>query len=403
MIKIEDIESAIDNLQVLIINQLKNGNQTKELKDNFKDKNYFALGQFIYDTERSQRGIHGSASGLRVISDSTESTYISGLIEYITHRETIENHLKPDESYVQRVKRDNKNIIKISEVLYSLSFVKPGNSPKDELYRILSEKLVQSFIEIDENNKGWGYFEKDKEIQLFPTSFAYLVQTLNGINTKIIRSYLLKKAKEYDINSPSSLAILSFVLYVLVKTEKNNQDKKDLKIIFNKIWKSNYCQLDDDIEQNIEYWHNSEHEYVRIPWQLYLISSSLIVSPTKFFSSKVQERLNSAILQAKDKGLIYQHSGSKTSTRTNSILYDNLIFIKTNYKNTFIYYILYYYNNIIDILGSKLVKYILILIVSIVCSFSAYKWFQSGDSLKDIGGTFITTILLSIFSFVKKK
>jgi hypothetical protein len=83
--------------------------------------------------------------------------------------------------------------------------------------------------------------------------------------------------------------------------------------------------LNQDLQANIEYLADKIN-YVRIPWQLYLIGAAAHLSfYRRFASARAQRRLRSILdnVQAAG-GLIYPHSGRDLSTRTNAKLFDVL-------------------------------------------------------------------------------
>jgi hypothetical protein len=91
--------------------------------------------------------------------------------------------------------------------------------------------------------------------------------------------------------------------------------------------------LDEDIEQNIEYWHGDRTYYVRAPWQLYFLA--LVARHDfrgKFSRSAVQRALGRIVAQVNNGGFKYPHSGKMLSSRTNGILFEVLTIIASEWR-----------------------------------------------------------------------
>jgi hypothetical protein len=308
MIKRIDIEQAQEKIHHLILTQAQIGAQTAVVKK--IDQDLVALGQFLSDKDRNQRGIHGSAAGLRVLAtyDSNKET-VSGLVKYLENREAIESGITADDERINAdsIKRDENNVIKLSEILYAVHFVKPAQVSKDAYAASLGQKLQTAIITDPVNNfKGWDwYLDDNRNIHLLPSAFAMLALEKNGFFDQMVHDTIFNKIEKETLNDPASLAISVYCLYVLIKTSKNLEEEgKKYKIILKKIWRSRHCSLQNDYEQNLEYWFNSQHEYARIPWQILIIAITCKMSKWKFYTVNVQRRLISLIAQAKAPGVI---------------------------------------------------------------------------------------------------
>ncbi|WP_460971763.1 hypothetical protein, partial [Spirosoma migulaei] len=148
--------------------QVENGQQSNLLHD----ANIRACGQFLKENNRGQRGVHGTAAALYVLSHSHEQAHkltLPKLFNYIENRETIENNLATNQ-IDPSFSRDSKNIIKIGEILNSLSNVNTGTASKDVFVRNLLLELANNKKNLD----GWGYFTDSVEpdAELLPTIIA---------------------------------------------------------------------------------------------------------------------------------------------------------------------------------------------------------------------------------------
>lgn len=401
----------------MVLKQLEDGEQTKVVQSAANGyERVYALGQFINDLARKQRGIHGSSAGLRVIAETNKNGQIAGLILYLQHRKHIESLVPPENRISgEKVERDEKNVIKISETLYSLSFVKSGQSPTEELKTSLLEKLESSILSKNEG-RGWNYYTDNKEVPyILPTAYAYLALKKNGIVKDEIRKELIDRLEAEAIETPTQFAIHCYVLFSVVIGDfenYSNEETKRIKAILKRILKSNYCVLDNDYEQNIEYWGNSEHDYVRVPWQLFLISTISIVSQNIFYTKKVQKRISKIVNDAKSKGFLYPHSGPYVSTRTNGLLYDNLSLISENLEKR--YYIIYYWmDNVKHFLNKRFVRIALSFIWIVLFVYSGYIILENVNSknkevVQAIGINLVSTVIYACFfailtNFSKRK
>lgn len=408
IIKKEEIDRARENIIKHISNQATYGVQTEVVK---KIKNdYYALGQFIGDNKRHQRGIHGTANGLRVLAESdSEVQLISGLKLYLEERLNIENQITGEGELIElsKLQRDENNIIKLSEILYALSFVKPGHASSDDYIKKISAKLIETKFD-DSGVIGWGYFGDDetKKPELLPTSFAMLALEKSGFNINDVKKSLQDIIEEKGINDPSVFSEVIFCLYALINTEKNRsvETNKKYSAILATIWSSPYCTLQDDYEQNLEYWHHAQHDYVRIPWQPYLIAITCAISKRRFYTVNVQKRLISIITQAKGNGFKYPYSGPYLSTRTNAIIFDCLTFIRDNLQNHSMYGYFVWLDGMRQFLGSKFVKNIGLAIGTALMVYSIFLWVTSeAHDFGDIAPNLFADALVIAISLGKRK
>jgi hypothetical protein len=407
MINKDYIDKAQKNIKTLVISQLEHGQQSKIVQKVSAD--LYSLGQFINSNERSQRGIHGSASGLRVLAeDDANKTYIIGLVSYLKNRASIEQQIQTDQEKINddKIIRDSNNIIKLSEALHSLSFVKSGHVGTDDYKRELANKINQGKLSIH-GKEGWDFFNDghQNKIEILPSSFAILALAKYGASIDIARITILEKVESEVIENPLVLAEITFCLYSLILSSNNlDSEKKRFKSLLTKIWKSPYCSLQDDYEQNIEYWYNSQNNYIRIPWQIFLIAICSKLSKWKFYTIGIQSRLKSIVSMSQgERGFIYKYSGNNTSTRTNAIVFDTLTFIKANLNTTFLDYSILYWDYVLIFFGGKVLK-VTVRGLSLLCIlYFVYIWFVNGVDFYSFGKDFIIALFLGLLSFGKKK
>src|SRR5450432_1109345 len=139
MINEEKISEIQRMIETSILDQVKNGQQSTVLPTEYK-----ACGQFFKLKDRSQRGLHGTSSALKVLALSTDNSLkdaIQPIIKYLTDHKNVESRLLSKHDPQEALKRNENNVIKISESLFSLSYVQSGVGNKDQIVKSLSEKL----------------------------------------------------------------------------------------------------------------------------------------------------------------------------------------------------------------------------------------------------------------------
>lgn len=356
MIDIEKINKAKDVICETVLNQVQDGVQSKGFDD------AFACGQFLKVHTTIQRGLHGTAAAIRVLA-GFDSTYNEQLRKLLKYLENIEEYEK-DGEISDGLGRDLNNIIKNSEILYSLSFIHSGTANTESLKEKISAELFKS----ENTDGGWAYFvDVDEDSDMYFTSSVYLALRSHNYNSlKSTREFLIDKLKKYKkdiIPDPTTFSKLCFIVYTFITLNEHKKDKEIKKLlidVFNKLWKSEFCVINSDFEQNIEYPGKQKHYYVRIPWQLYLLAIANSLAPRYFAQRKSITRFNSIIKSIiEEDGFIYKQSGKNISSRTYSILFETLCTIEKSFKLNWKFYLWNFYDWILIIFNNKIFKNII--------------------------------------------
>ncbi len=373
MITANQIQAAIDGIETGFLEQCKRLHS--KLDPNGK---YYTCGQHL-KTKSEQRGLHGVAAAINVLSKSElqdADIVKKGLFEYIIdpieaeHSLTNADHNQARESDLSI---SQINTIKISELIIALSYM-PRIAGVDKAISNFKEQLIG----VKKDDKGWGFFlDKDSEYHCLPTAYAVLALCKigkNDIAKEFLRSLYQNITNTDDANIDDSIRI--FVLYVLAIANRDIATSglklKDLKKIFKDVWRRSESQLEIDIEQNIEYEGGPRHHYVRIPWQLYLVMTSLILFPSFLGKVKIQNLIG-RIIEAVDTkgGVIYPHSGEKLSSRTNSTVYSALKKIKACLQRNHLFYVpFHYYDQVRTFLSSivfiNIVRVLILVLIALL-------------------------------------
>jgi hypothetical protein len=301
------------------------GPATKRVEE--ADSDAAAVGQYMQGST-VQRGIHGTAAAIQVLAqapDKESAEFTKRLVHYVEHRDEIEGSLadiKPD-----WLDENSRNIIKTAETLYALHHVSTGIARREDLTRQLADRLISGRLD----SGGWGYYlDGDTEPRdLLPTSFAVLALDSHGYDVQDDLDYMRQQLNA-AASHQTDVSVQMMALYVLCFRQNAGTPDKEIKTAFERLWTQLAPLLGQNLEANIEYIDyrqaGSSARYVRVPWQLYILACAAKLAPYRRFASKsAQSRLRDIIDQVvKNGGLIYPHSGSVLSTRTNAILFETL-------------------------------------------------------------------------------
>jgi hypothetical protein len=191
--------------------------------------------------------------------------------------------------------------------------------------------------------------------------------------------------------------IKSFVLYVLAVY------RPDLASSCKQSWRRLYRQLANEFsltesEANYEYTRFGQQDYVRVPWQLYLIQSCARLFPlTQFGAFAIQAKVTSIVdgITSVD-GFRYAASGPYLSTRTYACVFEMFTEIKDyNLSRPLPGAVLRTYGSATKALGSRwwnATAYALMLAVAV---FSLVVWLRAPDhSLGDLAPNFLAEAVI---------
>ncbi len=371
-----------------------------------QDQDAAAVGQHMPGTS-NQRGMHGTAAAIRVLADSSvdeASTYTKRLVHYVENRRQIESAFEPPHIDERVLNENDRNVIKISEVLYSLSIVPTGTASTEQL----KQRLARTLLDGHSLGSGWGYYidANADDTALLPSAFAVFALSANGYDVKQDIEYLRRQMTQGDGATQTDISVQVFVLYVLCYMKNAPDPDKALSKAFRQLWERLAPLLVQDLESNIEYVDpRSEYvraSYVRVPWQLYLIACSAKMSAyRRFASARAQRRLQSILGSITTSGgLIYPHSGTDLSTRTNAILYEVLDRLRTELNVRRLPLKPFeLYDRTREFLSSKPATYLVRLIVLMLMGFAVRNWLRSpGHELGALAPEFISSFLLIILT-----
>lgn len=400
----DQIESAQVRIASRFIEQCTQGKQTTSLPQNAA-----ACGQFLGDDaiHNSQRGLHGTAAAIQVLArhgNEPARELVPKLVEYVQNRDILES---ANHALAEKAKGDRRNVIKISEVLYALSFVQTGLSAKDKLVAELADSLRKCKI----TGSGWGYFIGEAIAQPLPTCYAILGLCRCGYDVTDTAKYLLTASAKLGVGSTQQhkqqhdLTIATLTLYALTYSglKLSDADNRQAQATFRRLWRHLEPMLAWDIEQNIAYWHSTENHYVRLPWQLYLFALSSQYSRWRFSSVLLQVRLRTLLAAVIKDEFFYPHSEGITSARTYSIAYDCLDVVRRSLETRRVMRVAIIWDTIRRFFGRRWLRVLLMIILVGFMFAIVIRWSITSDDPVEVAPELIGIGLTSLLSLLGKR
>lgn len=373
------------------------GPATREVSS--KDAHAAALGQHLY-AATAQRGLHGTAAAIEVLAQTpgTEAQDLTRrLVRYVDELPTIEQAFSAPETSQLDVQASQHNVIKMSEVLYGLAAVPTSLAPREQLARNIAETLVKH----RRADGGWPYFMTgdSKPSDVLPTACAVRALASHGYDVSLSVNFLID-----NLVKPSSdqtdIFVEVLVIYVLCYLPESYRRDKALRKPFEDTWLRLSPLLNQDVEANIEYLANKIN-YVRIPWQLYLLGAAAHLSPYRRFASASAQRRLRFILESvqTNGGLLYPHSGRDLSSRTNAILFDVLnkidgeLTIRRLPLKPFVWVEAFK-----SAIASRPFRYTVRIVASCLIAYVIVRWFLSDSSIADLAPELLSSALLILLT-----
>lgn len=313
--------SSMGKIEEQFRDLLENGAQAQGLPEEC-----YAAGQYMNPHSINQRGIYGTAAALLVLSRSPTShdriKFIEGLVKYISERSEVEHTLADSDQdrsmLAARLAVEWDTAFKCADLLYALSAAPAAVSGRESLLRNVLTKIRNA----RRPGGGWAV-DLDPTREADPLATASIVRSLNAAGVSVTEADLdLLDANLNDVRHVS-VYVRVFCFLVLLEVSGRNSGSDTL-------WKQMLDELDPQLrertEANYEFTIGNRYYYVRIPWQLYLLSCIALRNPFRiFFGRDIRRVLLDAIVAVNSReGYVYDSSGHMTSTRTYSILMETL-------------------------------------------------------------------------------
>lgn len=390
MIPEERIDPALKKIEKLLAEQCIHGAQTRDMGPNMA-----ACGQFIGPAAKNltQHGLYGTAAALRVLAQGTSADATKVVPRLVSHLQELEERNLPikKRSKAPTTSVDVLNVIKLSEVLYALSFVQASQCHTDTLVSAIAGKLLKARRE----EKGWTHFlDTASPVDVLPTAFAVLALSRHGqaYEQQIQKQIDYLESNVVAVDGSRSLSINDnsvkiFCLFALVfrKDEIPQEEVKRLKPVFVGLWKAHQGLFDQNVEQNIQYSRGPENYYIRIPWQLYLLALAARLDPHRISSFAARRRLNQILDAVMGDGFLYPYSGSSLSSRTNAIVFDVLHKVKRFNKRNLVHSIYYGYDVVQTFFSRPIFSCISLTLFLGFAAYCVCAWMAKEGKPEDVG------------------
>lgn len=393
------VQWAMDRIEEQFRDLLENGAQSQGIP-----QGVYAAGQHLNPYSLNQRGLYGSAGALLVLGRSRPSArrieFIEGLIKYVNERPAVEESLVRTEEdaawLTARVAREGKTTFKVAELLYALSAAPPAAAGRETLLRNLLESIRQGH----RPGGGWSV-DLDPANERDALATASVIRSLHWAGIAVEETDLKVTRKDASDTQSVSPYVRTFCLLVLLEVEGVREDAVKL---WNELLDALRPELHDRTEANYEFRLGNRQHYVRIPWQLYLISGAALCRPASIiFESDIRHTLLDAIQAVgKNEGYTYPAFGHMKSTRTYSILMDTLWLVSAKLTGSrYIARASTIANWGIRIAYSKSATIFALIAAFALIGFALYSWATGSDGqLSAVGPEVAAAILLGILSFL---
>ena len=393
-----DIDRSVQGIVEIFTQQCKHGAQTESLPPEMA-----TCGQFIGDEARNiaQHGLHGIAAALRVLGTQSSEECRLLVTRLVTYCEVLfEIHPSLTLTPEQRV-GDTDNVIKLGELLYGLSFVSAVHAEQNKLARHIADKLQRSLID----GRAWGYFIGDAKAQLLPTAYALRGLSRHNCDITAPRKYILDhldKSRHTHDASPADMTTAVACAYCLTFSGDATPHEETVSQIFQSAWRALEPLLDEDVEQNLEYWHGKDTHCVRVPWQLYLLALASEHSLWRFASFRAQRRLGAILLALQQAGFRYPYSGRYMSSRTYAIAFDVLDAIRKRTRKLTRLQVAYGLDRIRTFVGAGWVRGAAAVVAIGLIAYSTFQWQKTGN-LAELAPDFIANVVVLLLASARRQ
>jgi hypothetical protein len=319
------LRTAMARIEEQFRDLLENGTQAEGLPDGL-----YAAGQHLNPYSMNQRGLYGTAAALLVLGRSQASTQritlTEGLIKYISERPALEPQLLTNGADVHdlygRLARDMQITFKTTDLLYALSAAPAAVKGQETLLQELKARLTASRRETG----GWAVeHDPARDRDALATASAVRALCAAGFPVDPVDLGLIRDDGE---DPKVSKYVRSLCVLVLAEVTEGRQDSVRL---WRELYGSLRAELRHRAESNYEFRIGHAIQYVRVPWQLYLIAGACWCRPSSIvFARDLRTTLLDCIKAVgSSEGYVYSAVGQTKSTRTYGIAMDTLWRVQT--------------------------------------------------------------------------
>lgn len=280
--------------------------------------NFLASGQYLDHPDFEQRGLYGTAAAIRVLagratSDPHVAEQVGKLLSYVINRSQAERAAVSPAVYrdliARRIRLQRSDVFRMADVGFAVAHVSPAVPQRTEALTLVQRTLSEA----RNQPRGFAVGAEGGETNPLATAHALRCLAANNLPTeeedwRYLREYL---------QSGDDVYIRCFVLYVL-SIYDTHAERKILQSSYKALFDLLSREFNAQTEANHEYTRYGAQDYVRIPWQIYLVQACAKLYPlTRFNNFAIQRKITSVATQISSAtGYRYNASGKYLSTRT---------------------------------------------------------------------------------------
>lgn len=257
-----------------------------------------AAGQYLDLPTYEQRGWYGTAAAILVLaeggtSDIATADQLTSLGNYVISRGQAERQGVSATAYrdyvARRVRLQRDDTFRLADLAFSLAGVSPSVPTRNRAL----ESVITALQATRADNIGYAIGTEATEPNPLATAHVLRAMVANNMPTegedwRYLREYLV---------DGDNLYIRCFIIYVLSRYHRSVPPH-----LLRRQWKTLFRALEGEFrgnsEANFEYTRLGQQDYVRIPWQLYLIQACSRIMPLAQFNSPVIQNKIAKVVRA---------------------------------------------------------------------------------------------------------
>ncbi|GGP12936.1 hypothetical protein LDL08_32345 [Nonomuraea glycinis] len=361
-----------------------------------------ASGQYLDHPDYKQRGLYGTAATIHILArrattDPVVKDRISKLLYYVVNRGQVEKASVSGVVYrdlvARRVRLQKSDVFRMADIGFAISQVSPVVPLRSEALTLVHQALE------DARTEPAGYAVGSEGGSPNPLATAHALRCL-AANNLPARPEDWRYLREY-VSGGSDIYVRCFALSVLA-TYDPELERRELQLCWKEMFSALAGEFGGQSEANHEYTRYGAQDYVRVPWQLYLIQSCARLFPlTRFVGFSVQAKMMDVAQQiSAPDGFKYEASGGHLSTRTYACVWQAIDEILTfNFKQPLPRVFVRTVSGATRVFSSQLFGALTYTILVAVAVGSLIEWLNTpGHSYGDLAPNLLVEVMLVILA-----
>ncbi|MCO6003394.1 hypothetical protein NE236_00180 [Actinoallomurus purpureus] len=396
------LRGAMERIEEHFRDLLENGAQAAGLPEGC-----YAAGQYLIPHSINQRGLYGTSAAVLALARSARSPdrirLIEGILRYIADRRSIEISLAQSgeemSALTTRLAQEWRTAFKCADLLYALSAAPAVVNGREHLLNKVLARIQQA----RSATGGWAA-DLDSCGEVDPLATASIVRGLSAAGAPVDDTDLELVRRYAHDERNGSIYVRVFCLFALLETGDRGEE---LYALWKELLEKLTPRLRDRAEANYEFTLGNHYHYVRVPWQLYLLSCTSLLSPLRIvFNRHIRTVLLDSIAAVNSaEGYVYASSGHMRSTRTYSILMDTLWGLEhTLAASRYLASVSALANLSVRIVYSRTTTWLVLLVAAAVGGLSLWSWiFAQKFALSAVGPELFSTGMLAAVGLMLRR